>query len=75
MIENANLEVREFLVTGNAMNLPFEENSFDLVISINAKHNLERNDWIKALPEIERVSVGNSFDMVDSGAPNSKEKH
>jgi SAM-dependent methyltransferase len=64
-IENADLEVREFLVTGNAMNLPFEDNSFDLVISINTVHNLERNDCIKALSEIERVSTGNSFVMVD----------
>ena len=64
-IQNADIDVREFLVSGNAMNLPFDDDSFDLVISINTVHNLERNDCIKALSEIERVSAGKSFVMVD----------
>ena len=64
-IHNADQEVREFLVTGNAMDLPFEDDSFDLVISINTVHNLEKVECIRALTEIERVSKGNSFVMVD----------
>ena len=73
-IQNADLEVREFLVSGNAMNLPFEDDSFDLVISINTVHNLERVDCIKALTEIERVSKGNSFVMVDGWRTESERK-
>lgn len=58
-------EVRDYLVQGNAIQLPYQDESFDLVISINTIHNLERTECIEALTEIERVSKGNSFVMVD----------
>lgn len=64
-IQNSDPEVREYLMQGNAIELPFQDESFDLVISINTIHNLERAECIKALAEIERVSKGNSFVMVD----------
>ena len=64
-IENSDQDVRDSLILGNATELPFAEGFFDLVISINTIHNLERADCIKALAEIERVSRGNSFVMVD----------
>ena len=35
--------------------LPFKDNEFDLVISINALHNLEISDLKTAISEIERV--------------------
>ncbi len=65
-IKNAHSGVKEFLSVENAVSLPFEDNSFDLVISINTIHNLESTQCFKALKEIERVSRGKSFVTVDA---------
>ncbi len=65
-IKNAKEEVKPFLKTANAIDLPYKDNSFDLVISINTVHNLEKPDLARALQEIERVSRGNSFITVDA---------
>ena len=51
---------------GTAENLPFSDNSFDLVISLDTIHNLPRNKVIIALKEIERITKKNSFIKVDS---------
>lgn len=64
-ISNADPAVRAHLEIGNATHLPYQNSAFDLVISINTIHNLPRNDALRALREIERVSRGNSFVMVD----------
>ena len=40
-ITNAVLEVKKFLKVGDAKSLPYEDNSFDLVISINTTHILK----------------------------------
>ena len=65
-ITNAMEDMKPYLSTANATNLPFKDNSFDVVISINTIHNLEREECGKALQEIERVSRGNSFITVDA---------
>ncbi len=65
-IEHAKEETKPFIQVGDAMALPFEDNSFDVVFSINTIHNLERDDCAKALLEIERVSRGKSFITVDA---------
>jgi SAM-dependent methyltransferase len=57
-IRNSDSLVKHDLVIGNAVDLPFPANSFDLVISINTLHNLQREDCVTALREIERVSRG-----------------
>ena len=65
-VENSMPDVKEFITTANAKNLPFEDNSFDVVISINTVHNLELSDCAQALREIDRVSKKNSFITVDA---------
>ena len=65
-IANAIEDMRANVQVADARNLPFPDEAFDVVISINTVHNLERADCAKALQEIERVSKGNSFITVDA---------
>jgi SAM-dependent methyltransferase len=65
-IDNSIEEMRTNVQCANATDLPFEDNSFDLVISINTIHNLEFKECSLALKEIERVSSSNSFITVDA---------
>lgn len=54
-VENAKEEVKPFLQVGHARQLPFADQSFDLVISLNTLHNLYCHDLDKALREMQRV--------------------
>jgi ubiquinone/menaquinone biosynthesis C-methylase UbiE len=65
-IENSMEEVKNCVEVADAKKLPFDDNSFDVVISINTIHNLPINELILALKEIERVSKGKSFITVDA---------
>ena len=65
-IKNAMVDMKSHVQVANATQLPFPDKSFDVVISINTVHNLDRNDCAKALQEIERVSRGHSFITVDA---------
>jgi ubiquinone/menaquinone biosynthesis C-methylase UbiE len=65
-IGNAHPEVKHLLAVANAKALPFPDNHFDVVISINTIHNLSRHECIRALQEIERVGKGRSFITVDA---------
>jgi SAM-dependent methyltransferase len=65
-IENAIEDMKPHVQVANAKELPFEDNSFDVVISINTVHNLVEDECGKALHEIERVSRGKSFITVDA---------
>lgn len=65
-IENAKEEVKPFLQVANALELPFEDNAFDVTFSITTVHNLEKEQLAKALQEIERVSKNGSFITVDA---------
>lgn len=65
-IKNSNPKLKKKLFVGNAVSLPFEVNYFDLVLSINTIHNLEKTHCIKAIKEIVRVSKRDAFIQVDS---------
>jgi len=65
-IENAMPDQRPRLVLGNARDLPFPDDSFDLVLSINTLHNLPRVECVHAVAEIERVSRKHKYVQVDS---------
>ena len=60
-IKNSKKEVCNLIDQGNAINLPYEDNSFDLIISINTIHNLNNHDLKKSLREICRVSKDSFF--------------
>lgn len=51
---------------GSADHLPFPDNSFDVVISLDCVHNLPRERAKVALQEIQRLSGGKAFVRVDS---------
>jgi ubiquinone/menaquinone biosynthesis C-methylase UbiE len=51
---------------GNAKELPFDDNSFDLVISINTVHNLPFEECKQALREIQRVTRKSAFVTMDA---------
>lgn len=72
-INNSHPSVIGRIHKGNAKKLPFPDNSFDAVISINAIHNLNKNECLKALKEIQRVTKKYAFVQVDS-YKNLKEK-
>lgn len=65
-IAHAMPTVVDSLLVGNAASLPFDDNSFDAVISINTIHNLNREQCGVALQEIQRVSKGRAFVTVDA---------
>ena len=65
-IKNCKKEVSKFLEVASCDKLPFEDKTFDLVISINTIHNLNTAGCAKSLREISRVSKGNAFIIVDA---------
>ena len=54
-VENSKDEIKDRMQVGNAISLPFKDDYFDLVISLNTLHNLHCYDLDKALREMERV--------------------
>ena len=63
---NCEPEVIGRLHLGNALKLPFPDNSFNAVLSLNTIHNLDRADAVVAVHEIERLAPGKGFIQVDS---------
>lgn len=59
-------DMQPYMRVANATHLPFPDKSFDVVISVNTIHNLERQECGQALREIERVARRGSFVTVDA---------
>ena len=64
-VKNSKEEIKDKIILGNATSLPWEDNYFDLVISITTLHNLYAYDLEKALKEMERVGQ-NKYLCVES---------
>ena len=71
-IANAIEDMRPHVQVADARRLPFPDKSFDVAISINTIHNLERDECGLALREIERVSRGRSYVTVDAFRTNAE---
>lgn len=65
--------VRPFCQVANATKLPFPDNHFDLVVSINTLHNLYNYELQDALKEMQRVGRGGKYLCVE-GYRNEREK-
>ena len=65
-IQNGMAEIKQHLSVASCEDIPFEDNYFDLVISINTIHNLDEEGCAKSLEEICRVSKKHKFIIVDA---------
>lgn len=65
-IEHAKPEVKDRLQVAHAKELPFADDSFDFVFSINTLHNLYNYELDPALREMERVSKQHKYLCVES---------
>lgn len=72
-LSEAPKQIKKKVFLGNAKRIPFNDNTFKLVISINTLHNLNKNDFKVALKEINRVSNKFCFIQIDAYR-NEKEK-
>jgi len=65
-IEHAIEDMKPFVSVADAKTLPFPDKSFDVVISINTVHNLDREECGRSLREIQRVARKGAFITVDA---------
>jgi SAM-dependent methyltransferase len=65
-IANSKEEIRDRLQVGNATNLPWPDDHFDLVISINTLHCLHAQELDPSLREMERVGRQHKYLCVES---------
>lgn len=66
-LEHAKPEIKRNLNLGTADELPFDDKSFDAVISLTTLHNLPVERAVKAFAEMARVSRGaRNYAMVES---------
>lgn len=59
-------DVKPFFQRANATDLPFRDQSFDLILSINVVHNLPDALCRRAIREMERVGRRHKYLQVDS---------
>ena len=65
-IDNAIEDMKPFVSVADAKKLPFPDKSFDVVISINTIHNLDREECGQSLREIQRVARKGAFITIDA---------
>ena len=65
-VKNSIEDMRPHVQVADAKSLPYEDKSFDYVISVTTIHNLERAELVQSLREIERVARLGSFITVDA---------
>lgn len=65
-VKNSKSELEGSITYGCASNIPFNDNSFDLVISINTLHCLHNFELFDALSEIERVARKHKYVCIES---------
>ena len=65
-ITHAKEEVRPFLKHGNATKLPWPDQHFDFVFSINCFHNLQGEDLKRAMQEMQRVGKKHKWLCVEA---------
>jgi hypothetical protein len=54
-------QIRKNIIKSSFTDIPFENQSFDLVVAIGPVYSLNLSDAIRCLKEIKRVSKGKSF--------------
>ena len=67
-LELARKQILPHIIIGDATNLPWPDNSFDLVLNINTLHNLNESDATNCIKEMIRVckKPENMFIQVDA---------
>ena len=65
-IDNAKEDVKANLTLGTACDLPWPDDTFDFVYSINTLHNLQNFELARALEEIQRVGKKHRYICVES---------
>ncbi len=73
-ISNSILTPKDDLLVASCDQIPFPDNYFDLVISINTIHNLDLKGCAKSIKEICRVSNKHKFIIVDSYSDENEKK-
>ena len=67
-------EVRDQIQVGNAIDLAWEDNTFDFVVSFGTLHNLPIQDLKRGVQEIERVGKGAKKHIMLESWRNEREK-
>ena len=65
-LDNSKEEIRNQLTLGNATRLPWPDDYFDFVYSINTLHCLHSHELVKALHEMQRVGKQHKYLCVES---------
>ena len=73
-IEHSKEEVRPFLQSGDAVSLPYEDDTFDFVVSITTLHNLYNFELRQAVQEIQRVGKKDTKHIVVESYRDEREK-